>query len=153
MGSQLCCEACDHPALRAPLLKEGNWAVAGTLRGGSRENVGEGMGMGAIRSGLGKSDFLDNNDLPTNSSVPNNRLPWKNRATRTRTIHILYRAARNPLLQEGAGGGPERDCRTVSQSPAKRRPAQGGPERDRRVRRRFPANPKEARTPPSLKSP
>ena len=33
------------------------------------------MGMGAIRSGLGESDFLDNNDLPTNSSVPNNRFP------------------------------------------------------------------------------
>ena len=49
--------------------------MAGTLRGGSRENVGEGMGMGAIRSGHWESDFLDNNDLPTNSSVPNNRFP------------------------------------------------------------------------------
>ena len=120
---------------------------------GRRECVGEGMGMGGIQNGLGQSDFLDNNGLPTNSSVPNNRLPWKNRATRTRTIHILYRAPRNPLLQEGAGGGPEPPVQTVRKQPAKRRPSRSGPERDYRVRRRFPANPKGDRTPPSLKSP
>ena len=81
-----------------------------------------------------------------NSSVPNNRFPWKNRATQARTIHMLYRAARNPLLQEGAGGGPERDCRTASQSPAKRRPPRGGPAQDCRVKRKSPAKP--AKSPP-----
>ena len=77
MGSRRSREACDHPALRAPLLKEGNCAVAGSFLGKSRECVGEGMGMGGNRFGLGKSDFLDNNDLPTNSSVADNRLPRK----------------------------------------------------------------------------
>ena len=96
--------------------------MAGTLRGGSREDVGEELGLSGIRSGLGKSDFLDNNDLPRTVRSRTIGSQQKNRETRARTIRILYRAARNPLLQEGAGGGPERDCRVKRKSPAKRRP-------------------------------
>ena len=76
MGSQLCCERADHPALRAPLLKEGNWAVAGTLRGGRRECVGEELGLSGIRFGpeqsapMEKPGDTDKNNSHTVSGAP-----------------------------------------------------------------------------------
>ena len=151
MGSRRSRERADHPALRAPHLKEGNWAVAGSFLGGGGIAWGKNWAWARSGAGLGNRTFWTTTTFPRIVRSLTIGFPRKNRATRARTIHLQYRAPRTPpplgggrgrsrtqlpneekipgkttalplipLLQEGAGGGPEPPVQTVSQSPAKR---------------------------------